>query len=304
MSCWQYPLHSFSKQKAKFQACKTHAFHAKTKTKTTHTTTIIQNKTTLKKPAYHHAQGKKCFGTATWHNDAACSFSFSSYAYGGHQFLSEDNLFLTEMWQRQFVPDGNVAKTICSRRKCGKENLFPTEMWQKQYVPNRNVAMVQQSYHSSLTPWKKPQLYRSLPYPHPHSAIQENTYLLPKECSPPPDGTRSSKKESSLPPSRSSTEFSPSPLRDFALVGGGVLGNGGALFSKFLWFLASTVLMDSPLWSIENRLHLMKTWTAQKLLVFFGGGYISFEATCFTPTPSYSSNLHVLRKKKMIFFKN
>lgn len=31
----------------------------------------------------------------------------------------KDNLFPTEMWQRQFVPDRNVAKTICSRQKCG-----------------------------------------------------------------------------------------------------------------------------------------------------------------------------------------
>ena len=292
MSCWQYPLHSISKQKAKFQAWKTHAFHAKTKT--TQTTTITQNKTTLKKPAYHHAQGKKCFGTATWHNDAACSFSFFSYAYGGCQFLSEDNLFPTEMWQRQFVPNRNVAKTICSWQKCGKDNLFPTEMWQW----FRNHITVPWHLEIQVHTEKKPQLYRSLPHPHPHSAIKENTYLLPKECRPPPDGTRSSKKESSLPPSRSSTEFSPSPLRDFALVGGGVLGNGGALFSKFLWFLASTVLMDGPLWSTENRLHLIKTHTARKLHVFWGFFYISFEATCFTPTPSYSSNLHVLRKKK------
>ena len=120
----------FPNRKPSFKHEKIQAFHAKTKTKATQTTTITQNQTTLKKPAYHHALGKKCFGTATWHNDAACSFSFSSYAYGGRQFLSKDNLFPTEMWQRQFVPNRNVAKTICSRQKCGKDDLFPTEMWQ------------------------------------------------------------------------------------------------------------------------------------------------------------------------------
>ena len=156
-------------------------------------------------------------------------------------------------------------KTICSQRKCGKDNLFPTEMWQW----FRNHITVPWHLEIQVHTEKKTQLYRSLPHPHPHSAIKENAYLLPKECRPPPDGTRSSKKESSLPPSRSSTEFSPSPLRDFALVGGGVLGNGGALFSKFLWFLASTVLMDGPLWSTENRLHLIKTRTARKLHVFW-----------------------------------
>ena len=33
-----------------------------------------------------------------------------------------------------------MAKTICSQQKCGKDNLFLTEMWQKQFVPGRNVA--------------------------------------------------------------------------------------------------------------------------------------------------------------------
>lgn len=77
---------------------------------------------------------------------------------------------------------------------------------------------------------------------------RKNIYLLPKECKPPPDTGRSSKKESSSspPPSRSSKGLLLLLLRLFLLTGGGVLGKGGALFSKFFWFLASTELRDGP----------------------------------------------------------
>ena len=129
--------------------------------------------------------------------------------------------------------------------------------------------------------------------PTPTQQQPMHTYLFPNECRPPPDGTWSSKNESSLPPSKSSTEFNPLPLRVFVLVGGGVLGNGGALFSKFLWFLASTVLKDGPLWYQTISLIQQRQGGREATLIFLS-------MFCLNPQKLVTTLPHpfVLKKEK------